>query len=321
MNPLGDAPNDDKMLSVFFPYALQKMQEVGAGEGTQFAYYTTAKVAMSILTKKEFWMRNANAMNDYMEVKYGLECLSQVSTTNAYGTFKSALNSAHPNLSDELDTHFGSWVPSILSDTYVTSLSAHTPSDNNGRLSMWRAYGGKTGVAIVIDGKVVLSQKNSVSLHAGPVMYVTPEEFGAYFQQMADRMVRERSYLKTWKRDELRNIAFTILRSAMLFTKHPGFKEEQEWRVMACPSMFDSPMLKPCVEDVHGTPQIVQKVKLADDTGVVGLAIPTLIDRIIIGPCDFPDLITPALRQLLGEAGVSNPAERVWASRIPLRHI
>jgi hypothetical protein len=77
----------------------------------------------------------------------------------------------------------------------------------------------------------------------------------------------------------------------------------------------------PTVEIVRGTPQKVLKIDLQNhpDQGLVGLSLPELLNSIIIGPCEFPQAILGAFRQLLVEAGVAEPDSKIVVSDIPLR--
>ena len=86
--------------------------------------------------------------------------------------------------------------------------------------------------------------------------------------------------------------------------------------------MHPSNLLVESVEVVRGMPQRVLKIPLENflDHGLVGLALPDLLDRIIIGPCDVPAVVYQALTRLLSEVCVSNAETRVFVSDIPLRH-
>ena len=72
---------------------------------------------------------------------------------------------------------------------------------------------------------------------------------------------------------------------------------------------------------ISGVPQPVYKIPLNDlpDEGLVGLRIPELVDRVIIGPTDYPLAMFDAFTDALHEAGVEKPHERVFVSNIPLR--
>jgi hypothetical protein len=49
------------------------------------------------------------------------------------------------------------------------------------------------------------------------------------------------------------------------------------------------------------------------------MEIPEIIDRIIIGPCQFPHAIYTAFHHLLKEAKVEHPEDMLVISEIPLR--
>jgi hypothetical protein len=55
-----------------------------------------------------------------------------------------------------------------------------------------------------------------------------------------------------------------MLAFAVLCTKHPGFAEEAEWRVIHCPWWENSPHLLKETELIQGVPQPVYKIALED---------------------------------------------------------
>lgn len=307
---------------IFFQHAVERTKRVQT-EQLRFVYYTTAEVAYSILKRKEIWMRNASTMNDYMEVEHGLQCLSQAHKSGKGQRFQAALDSCFPSLSQEVRDLFDAWVPGFRGDTFMTCVSEHPQhEDTNGRLSMWRAYGGRSGVAIVFDSEVMFMQTDALAAYASPVAYFGPAEVADQLDRVADAIEQNLDFLCSLGRSALKSTAFEMLRFAALCTKHPGFSEEREWRVLASPALQASPLLSQDIELVRGVPQTVLKIRLQDslDDGVVGLEIPLLIKRIIIGPCDFPHVVARALRTLLGDAGVAEHMDKVVVSDIPLRH-
>ncbi len=312
----------DRLRRVFFPYADSKTAAAKASGG-RFVYYTTADVAFSILHRQEIWMRNAMAMNDFMEISHGFDCLNAAYKGEAGKVLKGILDSCFPGVSEEVELFFNGWLPHIRSDTYLTCLSEHrADEDLHGRLSMWRAYGGSTGVALVLNGDVMFGTSNAIGAHSSPVLYANASSFADEFMNVVKGIERESDYVKSLGRDFVKNAVFTMLRFAVLCTKHPGFHEELEWRVVASPTIISSPRLISHVEVVRGVPQTVVKLKLenAPSEGLVGLAIPELLNRIIIGPCEFPGVIYRALHQVLREIGVQNVEQKIFISDIPLRH-
>ena len=88
-------------------------------------------------------------MNDYSEISYGLNLLKNGLKSQAGQNFREALNSIKLNLFDKVMGWFEIWERTILTDTFITCLSSHLPSENqHGRLSMWRAYG---NTALVVN--------------------------------------------------------------------------------------------------------------------------------------------------------------------------
>jgi hypothetical protein len=306
---------------IFFPYTDQKTREVVAAGG-RFVYYTTADTAMSILRNQQFWMRSTTTMNDYMEVEHGFECLNAAYKVESGSVFNRALDACFTGLSEDIKNYFNAWLPNIRQETYITCVSEHlSEEDRLGRLSMWRAYGGQAGIAIVLNGAVMLNENDALAVYSSPVAYLNADTFADEFARIAKNVENETDYLRSLDRDTVKHIVFNMLRFAVLCTKHPGFHEEREWRVVASPAMHPSKLPLPTVELVRGTPQKVLKIDLQNhsDQDLVGLSLSDLLNSIIIGPCEFPQAILGAFRQLLVEAGVPDPDSKIVVSDIPLR--
>ena len=313
----------DRIKRIFFPYAHRKTREV-LESGGRFVYYTSADTAASILRTRQIWMRSTMAMNDYLEVEHGFEgCLKPAYKAEPGKALNAALDACFSGLAEELKDYFNGWLPTIRADTYISSVSEHlVAEDRHGRLSMWRAYGGPAGVALVLNGAVMFNESDVLGAYASPVAYPSPDAFASDLMGIAKNIEVEAEYVRSLGREAVKGYAFNALRFAVLCTKHPGFHEEREWRIVASPAMHPEKLPAPTVEVVRGTPQTVLKIDLQDrpEEGLVGLALPGLLNRIIIGPCEFPPIIYKALRQLLVEAGVPEPDRRIVISDIPLRH-
>ena len=269
----------DRITHIFYPYAEERTREVKTAGG-RFVYYTTAETATSILKNKQIWMRNTAAMNDYMEVEHGFDCLDAAYKAEPGNSFNAALNSCFPGLAHEVRDFFNAWLPHIRQDTYITCVSEHLPAeDRHGRLSMWRAYGGKTGVALVLNGAVMFSKSNALNVFSSPVAYLNPAAFAAYFEKIALNMESEIDYIKNLGQEAVKQLVFNMLRFAVLCTKHPGFLEEREWRVVASPIMHPTDHATLSVEVIRGTPQTVLKLDLQNqpEKGLLDLAIPYLL--------------------------------------------
>ena len=314
-------PDETHVAQIFFPHTEKRTQDVLAA-GNRFAYYTTAEVATKLIRDQKIWMRSVTTMNDYMEVEHGSQCVSNAWKTAPGIAFKGAIDLCFPGLGKELEDDFNGWHPHIRRNTFITCVSEHLAAEDEiGRLSMWRAYGGSSGVALVINGAVMFGESDALGAYASPVAYMSSPQFAEYFSTVTANIKREVDYVQSLGREKVKDLVFTLLRFAVLCTKHPGFHEEREWRVIASPLMYSSPLLHNEIEIIHGTPQAVLKIDLQNhpEHDLVGLALPELLNRIIIGPCQFPEVLVTAFTRLLENAGVHDAAAKVFVSDIPLR--
>ena len=75
------------------------------------------------------------------------------------------------------------------------------------------------------------------------------------------------------------------------------------------------------VKVIGGTPQLIYKIPLKDipGEGLIGVEIPQILDRIIIGPTEHPIVARQAFVKLLERSGVAEASQKVFVSEIPLR--
>jgi hypothetical protein len=108
---------------------------------------------------------------------------------------------------------------------------------------------------------------------------------------------------------------------AMLCKNHPGFREEREWRVVHTPRFEPSSRLIHDLQVVRGAPQPTYKIPLKNvpEENLLGVEIPELVNRIIIGPTQHPLPMYEAFVTLLEQAGAQDAASKVKVSDIPLR--
>lgn len=305
----------------FFPYASEATDRV-TQLGGRFVYYTTAATAMQIIHNREIWMRNTLVMNDYMEVEHGLNCIVDAYKSPAGSQLDTALDACFPGIATDIKSLFDAWIPGFRRDTFVACLSEHPPEeDQYGRLSMWRAYGGMAGVALVIGGEVLFRPSQALGAYSSPVGYFDTDGIRIQLAAVASQIQANPQFVQGLGREGLKNAIFQMLRFGAICTKHPAFGEEREWRIVASPAIQASPLLPPQVEVIGGIPQTVLKIQLADhpDQGLHGLTPPDLIDRVLIGPCEHSDVIGRALRQALTEAGVTDPDSKIVNTGVPLR--
>lgn len=318
-------PTAAELAEIFYPLAMKTIGEARRKK-TRFAYYTTADVGVSILRNKEMWMRNTKLMNDWQEFQYGFDLLNNAYKSPAGSRLNAALDSCFAGLAEKVRNSFNAWVPGIQLGTYISCISEHAvekPSeDEHGRLSMWRAYGGRNGVAFILHGSPFYDAPDkNVGVVVSPVAYLDEEGFNAQFSDVVANIETNRAALMEIGELSIQSWLFEMFRMATLCTKHPGFSEEQEWRLLANPVMWPSPLYSPDILTVRGTPQTVLKIKLAayPELGIQSLEPANLVERIIIGPCDAPEVTFAAFKGLLAQAGCDERTP-VVTSGIPLRH-
>lgn len=162
--------------------------------GCNFAYYTTASTALKIIKNKEIWLRNASVVNDYSEIRYGHDLLYKALDSQSGLKFKEALNSLKPNLYQSTKKQFENWYPLVGVNTFICCLSEHNPSeDDNGRLSMWRAYG---DTALVIHKERFLDETMNIGVYSLLVNYWTETECEAELLKVANQIIKNSNFLK-----------------------------------------------------------------------------------------------------------------------------
>jgi Protein of unknown function (DUF2971) len=289
--------------------------------GRRFVHYSSAETALSILKSGVVRMRNATTMNDYTEVTHGLDCVADLMSNHRH-PLRRVVDDIFPNAWRILDERLKAWFGAIQHFTFFACLSEHLESEDvNGRLSMWRAYGQGSGVAIVIDPAPIFSETNLLHVYAQPVLYKLPKELSVEFEVVASQIKAAEANLRPLGQEITILQLFQMLRFAAMCTKHPGFSEEREWRLIYAPAHDSSPLIESEIVSVGGVPQLVHKLPLRDfpDEGFVGAAIPSLVNRIIVGPTQYPFAIQDAFVRQLSLLGVANPEQRVFVSNIPLR--
>ena len=308
-------------MGVFMPYAHTKMLAV-INNNQRFVHYTSADVAMSIIQSRQIWMRNTTVMNDFKEIEYGESCLVAAYNSAVGAELKDYLEGLHSGFTKQFEDLLNPWLRHFRSETYITCLSEHDASeDANGRLSMWRAYGGRNGVAMVINNAPFATSTDALKAYSSPVAYLTPEQFEQELAKITDLIKTNKERLGEIGRDGLIGYLFNAFQFAIICTKHPGFHEEREWRVIYSPTQGKSPIIKSEVRAVNGVAQTIQMLPLLDEPekGLYGADVPSLLDRLIIGPSQYPWATYKAFVTLLEEAGVSDAGNKVHVSDIPLR--
>jgi hypothetical protein len=317
------SPEFMRGLEVFRPGEIERYREL-VGDDRRLVHYTDAAAAIGILRSKQFWMRNAACVNDFLEVEYGRGCLQAAYKSPGGQAFKDTVDQLFPGLWQEVADKYNAWSPHLTRVTYLACFSEHRKGEDGcGRLSMWRAYGGGVPVAIVMRHQPFIAPSDAIGAYTYPVSYLTESEFGSRFDLVAKSVETNADFVRELGREYLLGALFEVFKTSTLCTKHRGFSEEIEWRVVYTHEMTESSRLVRGVETIRGMPQVVFKIPLQNvpNEGFVGAEIPEILDHVIVGPTEYPAVVREALVDLLGEAGVPDAASKVVISDIPIRQL
>ena len=289
------------------------------------AHYTSIAVFEQMMANDEVWFSNPLYMNDLEELRFGM-----LEGANAFRSNVALRNSLsddakHEKLICYFDQLFNEFDTKHAFHTYIMCLSRHDPKDNDGRLSMWRGYGaGGGGIAIVFDTAKIEANEAS-PLIVGHVKYGTCEERRAWIsekvQSLADILNGQ-----LLSDDDLFHAAFhwiERLKTFALFTKHIGFREEEEWRIVYMNERDPQETLKEmrgyAITQRGAEPKLKLKIKPLEGLFGQDLSFEKIVERIILGPTTSTALAADAVRRILGKKDKPTLAEKIVPSSIPFR--
>jgi Protein of unknown function (DUF2971) len=318
--------DDATLRELFSPlYADLRPEEEFFNKKPLLAHYTTIQKLEKILTSNEVWFSNPLFMNDIEEVRFGIgqgnmlvmaskEIAKACKTTERAQLFKQAFAFWYNKFANE-----------HVLDTYVFCLSEHKPSDNDGVLSMWRGYGANgNGVAIVFDAAQIRSIESSPFVIA-KVHYGTTQARVAWLNKLLSKseailstssIPNERLHMAAyWLFDRIKLFA--------LFSKHHGFMEEAEWRVVYMPDRDVkkklAPMFHYSLESRGVEPKLRVKVLPIEGVTDDDLSLAKIIDRIILGPSTSSPMAAASVLRMFDILNQSGLKSKLKGSTIPFR--
>ncbi|WP_413934245.1 DUF2971 domain-containing protein [Nitrospira sp. BLG_1] len=289
------------------------------------AHYTSVTTLEQMLRTEEVWFSNPLYMNDWEELRFGMHVgaakfRSHQALLDACETTENhtALISSFDQLLNEFDSKHAM-------DTYILCLTEHCFQDTDGLLSMWRGYGANGGGVAVVFDTTKLRSDDKLPFIVSKVTY-------------ADQSTRIK-----WIEDKITSLALAIskhektqenlhaasygwlerLKLFSLFTKHSGFSEEGEWRVVYLSDRDKeqrfAKMLGYTISNRGVEPKLKLKIKELRADQDNALSLDTLIERIILGPSISTILATNSVRRMLELNQRASLAGKVVASSIPFR--
>jgi hypothetical protein len=298
----------------------------------ELMHYTTAVGLRGIVENSEVWATNARFLNDSQEITHYFDVRLSELVAEVVDEMLLA-ESTDPAAVKQIESFGGisnvradaiTKVSAVLrdrtlayNDPFVFALSV--PFDNqvrqHGLLSQWRGYGRDGGYAVVFDSKELedFLRKEEQAFQYQHMQWGDVYYYGTNRKERAQQDVEEaeqalrRGVEKLLKRDESVNHAeiYFSLTTLTCLSKHWGFAEEQEVRVVAIPQRELSVVKNGAA--VGRAPKPVEF--LTRD----GLLVPFLrlrgggkklpIKQIIVGPHKDQALRRSAAERLLSENG------------------
>ena len=291
------------------------------------AHYTSINTLQKILENEEIWFSNPLLMNDREELAYGMK-LGATLFANHEGIRKvcarddryEILRRAFEHCYNDLDYEHAF-------DIYALCFSEHQPDDNDGLLSMWRGYGGNgKGAALVFDSSKIPFVETSPFI-ASKVAYMSTDARRAWLESKLDQFatILADSQIRDDKLFLPAHSIFERIKIFALFSKHLGFLEEREWRVVYLKDRDNQGRLYHMLDYAFGPNGIEPKLKfkVGPIDGVTGeeLTLDLLIERMIIGPSGSSALEIHAIKRMLERIGKPELVPRLVRSSTPFRPI
>lgn len=278
------------------------------------AHYTSIGTLERIAQTGEIWFSNPLYMNDVDELRYGMTL--GVHAVRSHTGLREACPPAHYNaLLDAFDELYAAFDDDSAFDVYVFSCAEHDEQiGDDGLLSMWRGYGGDgNGVAIVFDMHPLLAARSPLLVRQ--VQYLSYEASEAWMEAKLQQFARALQRLGGPESGMKAAAAalFERIKLFALFTKHRGFHEEREWRIVYLREHDRQGLFTQQLHYAIGPRGIEPRLRFS--TEVLGPpatrpALEQMVQRIILGPV----LATPlALRSVVRMLELYQPA---WAGRV-----
>lgn len=288
-----------------------------------FVHYTSAEAAYAMLSTESVFLRNVRYMNDWQEVDYGRSMLIEIYNSEVGDALKLSMDKIDDKFKAQFEIECDNLIHDLERYAYIMCISEHLEEEDRfGRLSMWRAYGGKCGVAIVLNHNAFSSDSDVLGAYSAPVLYYQKSDVENIFSNLTKLINEFHSLINT---EEIRNqVMFYfkyMFRILCLCVKHPGFKEEREWRIFHVKNEDQKGKLEYETRSLNGFPQSLCVLHLRDysDEGYKGTGLSDLVKKVIIGPTDFAEPTRDCFFELMGEHGIEDIQSKLTISGIPLR--
>lgn len=290
------------------------------------AHYTSYSALESILKNEQLWLSNPLYMNDHQELRFAINegyrgVLESSKVKEAF-----PLEDDHQQFLQAMELAYNKFSSEHVLDVYVLCLSEHDDDRNSdGRLSMWRGYGSNASGACIVFDPHKIPVVDGTPFTFAKVQYLSYERQIDWISATIDRFCK---IIKgTPSSDSLGFYAayylFERFKLFALFTKHRGFYEEQEWRLVYSPEKDETGLFTKFIDYNMGPrgPEPKLKISLKNlpvfPEGTVTLE--KIVHKIILGPTNSHPLGRAIFQKILHSHNQEALRDRIFGSTIPFR--
>lgn len=328
---------------------IKKMNEERPTQGSSIFHYTTSPGLLGILDKPSgashpLWATNIHYLNDSSEFEIGIEIIKEAAKNLGE-------NEQKPEKKEILN--FIHKEATVLHPTTTFPIFVTSFSEENDKLSQWRAYGGETGYSIGFDFNELKNRANKAEWWLRKCIYKKDE----YLDLITDIIDHTLDFFlegKTETKEQItkvfsiknpteeqiseltKSLILVILTKCTPIFKHNGFEEEKEWRLISHwplkndQKTFDT-LKKILMENTAPNAETYQEQNIKFRYGRSGIVpytefnlgeqnqLNTLLTSITIGPNQHPEIARNALIALCQFRGIPIPPENIQSTKIPYR--
>ncbi len=197
----------------------------------------------------------------------------------------------------------------------------------DGKLSMWRGYGANGHGAALVFNTSFLTILPDSPLFFGKVKYGTAPERAQRIEYLFKRCI-DLATLMAITDQNLEFIGQTMFQVALyhsLLSKHPGFAEEEEWRIIYFPDRDTKGLMKDRLgyfrRDNTIEPKLRFPIKPLELEPRQTWTFDSILDRIVLGPTHASALAIRSAKRMLERLDKPSFAPKIWVSEIPYRPI
>jgi Protein of unknown function (DUF2971) len=292
------------------------------------AHYTSISVLEKIVQNNEIWFSHPLFMNDHEEMLFGIREGVRILREASGSTFSDMAggDDNFNKLRQQYTEFIRRFEAEVSKDVYVFCLSEYDDvKQPHGRLSMWRGYGANgNGVALVFNTSFLTPDEGSPLLIC-KVRYGSAEERADWIKESFNKCL---SLLHTCDihSQHIWATAWYMFRLTLyhsLSSKHPGFDEEHEWRIVYFGDLDSHNLLRDRRSYLIRGNTIEPKLKFPIEPlklePAQGWSFDNVLDRIVLGPTHTSSLALFSVERMLECLGKPEFAKKLRVSQIPYR--